>query len=302
MAERPLQEAPSQADRRRPPSKAYDDARNSLLYRLSELMFGSLLAAYVLGFISFAGLPSSVSAPRWSYDRLMLAIPPLCISLTYAYITAGMYVAYHTQVLTMSHLPMGRLRVDFGLALITAIGFGIAMLEPVLFPATVAMVLFFSTWRQRYETQKHADRFYSEPKDTPFDREPKVGLEHFRESFYDLLAHDDLIKAHKHRNIDSGTRSKRKKQQPLLIVWRRLKWTKYLQAIPLMLLSLGLVVMATNQDASVHHFSRYAVNASALGIFAATWWNVHRTLKASADLLLNLLDMDEEFKVLKSML
>lgn len=63
------------------PSKAYQSACGSYTYRLSELIFGSLLAAYILGFVSFAA--------NSGFFQILQA---LIISVTFCYLTAAYYV------------------------------------------------------------------------------------------------------------------------------------------------------------------------------------------------------------------
>lgn len=164
------------------PSVAYEQATKSPVYVLSELMFGSLLAAYVLGFIAFAGgraatvntassglalaVVNPSMPPALSLLDKVLASPALTIwtwlwiSVSYAYITAGMYVSYHKQISTMGHMPLGRLRWDFMVALSHAILFGLSMLYPRGFPAMIGLVLGIGWWRQGYEARAHAYHYY----------------------------------------------------------------------------------------------------------------------------------------------
>lgn len=121
------------------PSDAYNQAVASPIYRLSELMFGSLLASYVLGFVGFAAgkiasHPSDYAIPAagsWEFLQHMLTLfvgllPYLFVSLTYAYATAGLYLSYHTGILLMDHWPFKSLRLDFALALSQAFFLGVS--------------------------------------------------------------------------------------------------------------------------------------------------------------------------------
>lgn len=180
------------------PSRNYREARESGVNRLSELMFGSLLASYVLGFIAFLvaaqpraisqalplGGPAtvaaatsptiepgpSVSIPLQSdepgYARLPRLIPYLfyvLISLSFTYLTVAMYVTYHVGILTMPHTPLERLAFDFALSLLPALCFGLAMVVPALYITLVTVTLTATLVRQAYEIRKlieHLERQY----------------------------------------------------------------------------------------------------------------------------------------------
>src|SRR5690348_6251871 len=96
------------------PSDAYQQASKSLVYRLSEQMFGSLLASYGLGFLGFLALHATSAKGAW--HAVTLTVVYLSISLTYAYATVGLYLTYHAGILTMHHMPLENLRYDFFLA------------------------------------------------------------------------------------------------------------------------------------------------------------------------------------------
>jgi len=125
------------------PTDAYARASTSLDYRLSELMFGSLLASFVLGFLSFpAAKTNGQITPNWSAG--VQIAPSLFISIAYAYLTAGLYVSYHAGILTMHHMPLRYISLDFLLALGQGIAFGVSMLFPVLFPGAVGLTILLS--------------------------------------------------------------------------------------------------------------------------------------------------------------
>jgi len=112
------------------PSKAYKSSCDSYTYRLSELIFGSLLASYILGFVSFA-----------AKSPLAQILQSLFISVTFCYLTAAYYVTYHNSILTMPHIPNRGLRFDFLIAIFQAVLFGISMLWPKAFLVCLAASL-----------------------------------------------------------------------------------------------------------------------------------------------------------------
>lgn len=161
-----------------PPGINYQTASQSGTYRLSELMFGSLLATYALGFIGgVTARIEHVSPPpvegliRFLYHELggsiadgTLLLPTLrvlagsfdylLISLTFSCLTASLYLAYHSGMLTMPQIPLRRLRFDFAVALSQASCFGLAMLSPVLFPVCLGAAIGLALFRQAYEVTK----------------------------------------------------------------------------------------------------------------------------------------------------
>jgi len=159
-----------------PPSLAYRQAIASPIYRLSELMFGSLLASYVLGFLTFAAAYSGAGSDffpgetlqKWGQvfpfldqiPQILIRSPFFFISITYAYVTAGMYVTYHAGILTMHHMPFEHLRYDFALALSQALIFGISMLHPMAFPFWLGITLLLATFRQHQEHKQLVKSFY----------------------------------------------------------------------------------------------------------------------------------------------
>ena len=132
-----------------PPSKAHREAIGSVVYRLSELMFGSLLASYVLGFIGFSA-PKTAAA--FADGNIVVLYPEvltyLFVSMSFAYLTAGLYISYHAGILTMPHLPFSNLRWDYLIALLHSVLFGISMLLPLWLPLCVGFVVLFAIMRQ----------------------------------------------------------------------------------------------------------------------------------------------------------
>lgn len=130
------------------PSQAYKTATLSIVYKLSGLTFGSLLAAYSLGFVgSIAARPAAPSTAVLSV--VLLSLQYASISVMFAYLTASFYLTYHTGILTMPGMPLERLGVDFYLAIMQALCFGFSMLCPWLFPILLAVNFLFTGLRQR---------------------------------------------------------------------------------------------------------------------------------------------------------
>jgi hypothetical protein len=138
-----------------PPSEAYAQAKQSPVYRLSELMFGSLLASYVLGFIG-VGAAVLAKGPN-DFGNILRGGPPwivfecATISIAYAYLTASSYLSYHAGILTMFHMPLDQLRWDFALALTQAVTFGLSLLFPESFPLMIGCALAAGVRRQHKE-------------------------------------------------------------------------------------------------------------------------------------------------------
>ncbi len=131
------------------PATAYVEAANSLVYRLSELMFGSLLASYVLGFVGFAAATTSGQVDLRSLIHEPRSYHYLFTSGSFAYVTAGLYVSYHSSILTMPHLQYRKMVADFSIALLQASLFGLAMLRPVLYAPLMGLLLGF-VWFRKY--------------------------------------------------------------------------------------------------------------------------------------------------------
>jgi len=142
-----------------PVSDAYAEAIQVPVYRLSELMFGSLLATYVLGFISISASRAlspidpllSNKAFAWMDRAVIASIPSMLISLSYAYLTASLYLSYHAGILTLPTAPFQRLRYDFALALAEAVAFGYSILYPRWFPFLLGLTLLGAAMRQYVE-------------------------------------------------------------------------------------------------------------------------------------------------------
>lgn len=145
------------------PFKAYDHARRTLIYRLSELAFGSLLASYVIGFIGFWASLLATHMPVWPSDLGNAAAPGLAylfISATFARLTATLYISYHTVILARPTIPLVRMRWDFGIALSQAVCFGVSMLLPATFPLCITIAVFLAMLRQRSEYVTFRNQLY----------------------------------------------------------------------------------------------------------------------------------------------
>ncbi len=152
------------------PSVAYKLATDSAVYRPSELMFGSLLASYILGFIGLvlsrvALINPTPIDPSGFFVLALYLVQYVAISITFAYLTAGFYLTYHAGILTMHHMPLENLRSDFLLALIQALAFGVSMLAPVLFPIVIGLNLILAYLRQVREHRRHTRNFYEDLKE-----------------------------------------------------------------------------------------------------------------------------------------
>lgn len=134
------------------PSDAYTKNSSSYTYRISELIFGSLLASYVLGFLNVStGIVSEVQFPSspQSFSPYYQLLSSVSISVSFALLTASSYVSYHNSILTMPSIKVGNLRVDFLLAISQAILFGFSMLFPHTFLLWLGVSLWFILFRQR---------------------------------------------------------------------------------------------------------------------------------------------------------
>jgi hypothetical protein len=166
------------------PSVAYRQSIESPVYRLSESMFGSLLASYVVGFIGLiaaqlAGpslnhvmeeavkvlLPNiqfASSNPNRMNEVMKILLPSIeyaSISVAFAYLTASMYLSYHGGILTM-HLPLSRLGFDFFLSLAQPFVFGFSMLFPGCFLVLLGLLLLAVSYRQYKGHRELAKSFY----------------------------------------------------------------------------------------------------------------------------------------------
>src|SRR5687768_5988923 len=73
------------------PSKAYQQACASYPYRISELVFGSLLASYILGFINVAGASATGADAPKGMALVAVVLTYLTISFSFSLLTAAFY-------------------------------------------------------------------------------------------------------------------------------------------------------------------------------------------------------------------
>jgi len=272
------------------PSKAYEEAFGSPVYRLSELMFGSLLAAYVLGFIGFAAAYSKPSVAPVSgelaiaWQLILFRAPFLLISITYAYVTAGFYVYYHAGIMTMPHMPLERIRLDFAVALSQAMFFGVSMLHPVLFPGLLGVTLITTFFRQLIEHRALVAAFHAELQTEhpggalrTKQHRRQQSLKDFREHFNRILMDKDVWGKDKDVSSLSG--------------WQKLPKLWLVYALILIGFSVGSVlVIDRGLDAT------YIVASVCLLTCVLIVISVNRTLGKHAGLLLNkMIDTNEEF-------
>lgn len=188
------------------PSTAYRQSIESPVYRLSEAMFGSLLASYVIGFIGLIASQlvelhqksgvMNVPLSGIQYTNVLLTgVQYTFISVAFAYLTASLYLTYHAGILTM-HLPLSRLGFDFALSLAQPICFGFSMLFPGWFPVLLGVLLLAVCYRQNHGHKELARSFYKyicerqSSGEEKFDRDEVTDegkAETFREDFATLL-------------------------------------------------------------------------------------------------------------------
>jgi hypothetical protein len=187
------------------PSTAYRQSIESPVYRLSEAMFGSLLASYVIGFIGLIASQLAelhkngvINVPLSAIQYTNILLPGIqytFISVAFAYLTASLYLTYHAGILTM-HLPLSRLGFDFALSLAQPICFGFSMLFPELFPVLLGVLLLAVCYRQNNGHKELARSFFNyicerqSSGEEKFDRDEVTDegkVEAFRENFAALL-------------------------------------------------------------------------------------------------------------------
>jgi hypothetical protein len=170
-----------------PPSEAYREATLSLVYRLSELTFGSLLAAYSLGFVGAIAAHWAELSTNGFWGIVLLSVQYASISITFAYLTTSFYLTYHAGILTMPQMPLYYLRVDFTLAIVQAIFFGFSMLRPWLFPILLGINFGLTIHRQRQEYERLATHLYN----AICKPHGRIDLDNFRVGLKKLL-HEDF--------------------------------------------------------------------------------------------------------------
>jgi hypothetical protein len=154
--------ANNQASALKRPSEAYNEATLSIVYRLSELMFGSLLAAYALGFVGALGAHGDELWKHGIWGAGLLTVQYASISVAFAYLTTSFYLTYHAGILTMPQMPFQNLGEDFKLAIAQAVFFGLSMLQPALFPILLGLNFYKSGKRKNEEYETLAEELYKD--------------------------------------------------------------------------------------------------------------------------------------------
>jgi hypothetical protein len=121
-------------------------------------MFGSLLAAYSLGFIGAIAAYGDQLSANGLFGVVLLTVQYACISLAFAFLTTSFYLTYHVGMLTMPQLPFDRLGMDFTIAVIQALFFGFSMLWPALFTVLLGVNILMSIKRKDHEYERLSRR------------------------------------------------------------------------------------------------------------------------------------------------
>ena len=206
------------------PSDAYNRHCEAISYRVSELIFGSLLASYILGFIAVGTSLRSNLPPIDTVSSVVIIVQALCVSICFSYLTAATYLTYHTSILTMPHFQTSNLRWDFAIAILQAILFGISVICLQLFPIMVALSLFAVFLRQKNAFVELSDHFWNLGVRAavlkPEGGETRKKRDRFRKAIEDIRREDERFE-----DCMAGW----------LPVSRRLwKWTTYLLAAGLL--------------------------------------------------------------------
>lgn len=173
-----------------PPSEAYREATLSLVYRLSELTFGSLLAAYSLGFITLIAARWVEMSAHGRWGIVLLCTQYASISVAFVYLTVSFYLTYNTGILTMPQMPLDRPGIDFNLAIVQALFFGFSMLFPWSFPILLG-INFCLTGRRKGTLHKGlAEVLYTSICNPPPGLIDHDKLENFRRGLVKLLRKD----------------------------------------------------------------------------------------------------------------
>ena len=141
--------APSFAEHRCP-SLTYKEARSTIVYRLSEAMFASLLATYIIGFVSFLapiweGAPPILKRdPIESLQAIGETLNLLSVSLVFSFMTASIYLKYNMSVLTMPSYDQYLGSRDFSFAVIQGLFFGASIVYPPLLSFWCGVLLLIS--------------------------------------------------------------------------------------------------------------------------------------------------------------
>ena len=137
----------------RTPSENRYHNKSIYVYRLSELIFGSLLASYIIGSV-VVFYPNNIENIGISYIIKHLNLTNFSLILTiststvFILFTSLIYIIYQKQFMNMSwgranHLP------DFIISISVGIFYGICLVSPILTLPTIALVSYFGTLRHQ---------------------------------------------------------------------------------------------------------------------------------------------------------
>jgi hypothetical protein len=125
-------------------------------------MFGSLLAAYCLGFVgAIAAAQGSQYSAHGPLGIALLATQYICVSIMFTYLTTSFYLTYHVGILTVPKLPFASIGRDFRIAVLQAVFFGLSLLQPALFPILLALNIFISGRRKNQEYKRVEDDLFN---------------------------------------------------------------------------------------------------------------------------------------------
>jgi len=164
------QRLPDRSGTAPPIEKAFRNARESLIYRFSESVFASLLAAYIITFVSLAAPefyshPASFTQPHYNEGTVPLSLGDIAIfdkqwgklidlasvCLAYTFLTTAMFLKYNMAILTLPTYDLRLASRDFSFAVFQAAAFSISVIWPFLLPLTLSLIIFLSLAILRYE-------------------------------------------------------------------------------------------------------------------------------------------------------
>lgn len=271
------------------PSKAYEEAKTSPVYRLSELMFGSLLASYVLGFIGFFATHGPELIKHFTIEELATTLSYLFISFSFAYLTAGFYLSYNAGILTMPTMPLENLRFDFLLALSQAIAFGFSMLFPTSLLFCLGLTWLFALVRQHTEYKRLAAKFQTE-----------YGNRIQDERRADVLAAEKKARREFARTLDNLLKGYSK-----LSGWRDTRGTMWWGAVGLALagVAFGFAIWRLQSQQKLLGLLPFFAPMITLIVAITTSWRVHKILEDRAVFLYKkaeeeTIEMDAQYEAL----
>lgn len=228
-----------------PPSETYRVATLSLVYRLSELTFGSLLAAYGLGFVGAVAAHWAELSAHGRLGTVLLSVQYASISITFVYLTTSFYLMYHSGILTMPQMPLYRLREDFTLAVVQAIFFGLSLLRPWLFTILLGLNFILTIHRQNKECEKLTEFLH----DKICDPRGHINRDKFRSGLMKLLSEGEDFSE--------------------LSGWRRIGWWIWAWAIIILIVGMFIGYLVVDLSPGWPLRDKWAVSAD---------WNHKETL------------------------